>query len=112
MARLTKEEHESYMRNIMDRFDNPDDGAEMIEALRADFDESMQAIDGVPAEQYNELQSNYIALREKYIERFFGGNEDLLEAKEGQKEDIENDKKELTYEALFENAESYTGKDE
>ena len=112
MARLTKEEHDGYMRSIMDRFDNPEDGAEMIEALRMDFDESMQTIEGVPAEQFNELQSNYNALREKYIERFFGGNEDLMKAKESQKKDIENDKKELTYEALFENAGSYTGKDE
>lgn len=106
MPRLTKDEHEGYMRAIMDRFENPDDAADMITALRNDFDASLEVIDsGDSDERYN-------TLREKYIERFFGGNADLMEEKDNQAEDIKEDSKPLTYEALFENAESYTGKDE
>ena len=99
MPRLTPEEHEGYMHTIMDMYENPDDGAEMISRLREDYSASMEVIDGVSQAEYDELNGRYTTLREKYIERFFGGNADLAEAKDKQSEDIKDD-------------ESYTGKDE
>lgn len=111
MPRLTPEEHEGYMHTIMDMYENPDDAAEMITRLRDDYSASMEVIDGVSQEQYDELSGRYDTLRNQYIERFFGGNADLMEAKEKQSEDIKDDEegKQLTYEEV---AESYTGKDE
>lgn len=111
MPRLTPEEHEGYMHTIMDMYENPDDGAEMISRLREDYAASMEVIDGVSQAEYDELDGKYNTLREKYIERFFGGNADLAEAKDKQSEDIKDDEegKQLTYEQV---AESYTGKDE
>ena len=100
MARLTPEEHESYMRTIMGFYENPDD-----------YNASMEVIDGVSQAEYDELNGRYNTLREQYINRFFGGNADLMEAKDKQSEDIKDDEegKQLTYEEV---AESYTGKDE
>lgn len=111
MPRLTPDEHEAYMHTIMDMYENPDDGAEMIARLRDDYSASMEVIDGVPQEEYDELNGKYNTLREQYIDRFFGGNADLMEAKAKQSKDIKDDKegKQLTYEEV---AESYTGKDE
>lgn len=110
MARLTQEEHDGYMHTIMDMYENPDDGAEMISRLREDFVESMEVVEGVPQSDYDALNDKYNSLREKYIARFFGGNDDLDGAKENQSKDIEEDNKgELTFEGV---AESYTGKDE
>lgn len=111
MPRLTPEEHEAYMHTIMDMYENPDDGAEMIARLRDDYSASMEVIDGVPQEEYDELNGKYNTLREQYINRFFGGNADLMEAKNKQSEDIKDDEesKQLTFEEV---AESYTGKDE
>lgn len=109
MARLTPEEHEGYMQTIMGMFENPDDGAEMIGRLRDDYNSSMEVIDTVAQSEYDELNGKYNALREKYIERFFGGNADIEAAKTAQRKDIEADKKgELTFEGV---AESYLGKD-
>lgn len=109
MPRLTPEEHEGYMQTIMGMFENPDDGAEMIGRLRDDYNSSMEVIDTVAQNEYNELNGKYNALREKYIERFFGGNADIEAAKTAQRKDIEADKKgELTFEGV---AESYLGKD-
>ena len=111
MPRLTPDEHEAYMRAIMDKYENPDDGAEMISRLRDDYITSMEVIDGVPQVEYDELNGKYNTLREQYINRFFGGNADLMEAKDKQSKDIKDDEagKQLTYEEV---AESYTGKDE
>ena len=111
MTRLTPEEHESYMRTIMGFYENPDDGAEMITRLRDDYNASMEVIEGVSQAEYDELNGKYNTLREQYINRFFGGNADLMEAKDKQSEDIKDDEegKQLTYEEV---AESYTGKDE
>ena len=53
MARLTPEEHESYMRTIMGFYENPDDGAEMITRLRDDYNASMEVIDGVSQAEYD-----------------------------------------------------------
>ena len=109
MPRLTPEEHEGYMQTIMVMFENPDDGAEMIGRLRDDYNFSMEVIDTVAQSEYDELNGKYNALREKYIERFFGGNADIEAAKTAQSKDIEADKKgELTFEGV---AESYLGKD-
>ena len=109
MPRLTPEEHEGYMQTIMGMFENPDDGAEMIGRLRDDYNSSMEVIDTVAQSEYDELNGKYNALREKYIERFFGGNADIDAAKTAQHKDIEADKKgELTFEGV---AESYLGKD-
>lgn len=109
MPRLTPEEHEGYMQTIMAMFENPDDGAEMIGRLRDDYNSSMEVIDTVAQSEYDELNGKYNALREKYIERFFGGNADIDAAKTAQRKDIEADKKgELTFEGV---AESYLGKD-
>ena len=109
MPRLTPEEHEGYMQTIMGMFENLDDGAEMIGRLRDDYNSSMEVIDTVAQSEYDELNGKYNALREKYIERFFGGNADIEAAKTAQREDIEADKKgELTFEGV---AESYLGKD-
>ena len=109
MPRLNPEEHEGYMQTIMGMFENPDDGAEMIGRLRDDYNSSMEVIDTVAQGEYDELNGKYNALREKYIERFFGGNADIEAAKIAQREDIEADKKgELTFEGV---AESYLGKD-
>jgi hypothetical protein len=109
MPRLTPEEHEGYMQSIMGMFENPDDGAEMIGRLRDDYNSSMEVIDTVAQSEYDELNGKYNALREKYIERFFGGNADIDAAKTAQRKDIEADEKgELTYEGV---AESYLGKD-
>lgn len=109
MPRLTPEEHEGYMQTIMGMFENPDDGAEMIGRLRDDYNFSMEVIDTVAQSEYDELNGKYNALREKYIERFFGGNADIEAAKTAQSKDIEADKKgELTFEGV---AESYLGKD-
>lgn len=109
MPRLTPEEHEGYMQTIMGMFENPDDGAEMIGRLRDDYNSSMEIIDTVAQSEYDELNDKYNALREKYIERFFGGNADIEAAKTAQRKDIEADKKgELTFEGV---AESYLGKD-
>ena len=109
MPRLTPEEHEGYMQSIMGMFENPDDGAEMIGRLRDDYNSSMEVIDTVTQSEYDELNGKYNALREKYIERFFGGNADIKAAKTAQRENIEPDKKgELTFEGV---AESYLGKD-
>ena len=109
MPRLTPEEHEGYMQTIMGMFENPDDGAEMIGRLRDDYNSSMEVIDTVAQGEYDELNGKYNALREKYIERFFGGNADIEAAKIAQRKDIEADKKgELTFEGV---AESYLGKD-
>ena len=91
MARLTPEEHESYMRTIMGFYENPDDGAEMITRLRDDYNASMEVIDGVSQAEYDELNGKYNTLREQYINRFFGGNADLMEAKDKQSEDIKDD---------------------
>ena len=100
MPRLTPEEHEGYMQTI---------GAEMIGRLRDDYNSSMEVIDTVAQSEYDELNGKYNALREKYIERFFGGNADIEAAKTAQRKDIEADKKgELTFEGV---AESYLGKD-
>ena len=79
MPRLTPEEHEGYMQSIMAMFENPDDGAEMIGRLRDDYNSSMEVIDTVAQSEYDELSGKYNALREKYIERFFGGNADIEE---------------------------------
>lgn len=109
MPRLTPEEHEGYMQTIMGMFENPDDGAEMIGRLRDDYNSSMEVIDTVAQSKYDELNGKYNALREKYIERFFGGNADIDAAKTAQRKDIEADEKgELTFEGV---AESYLGKD-
>lgn len=109
MPRLTPEEHEGYMQTIMGMFENPDDGAEMIGRLRDDYNSSMEVIDTVAQSEYDELNGKYNALREKYIERFFGGNTDIDAAKTAQRKDIEADEKgELTFEGV---AESYLGKD-
>lgn len=109
MPRLTPEEHEGYMQTIMGMFENPDDGAEMIGRLRDDYNSSMEVIDTVAQSEYDELNGKYNALREKYIERFFGGNADIDAAKTAQRKDIEADEKgELTFEGV---AESYLGKD-
>ena len=109
MPRLTPEEHEGYMQTIMGMFENPDDGAEMIGRLRDDYNSSMEVIDTVAQSEYDELNGKYNALREKYIERFFGGNADIEAAKTAQRKDIEADKKgELTFEGV---AESHLGKD-
>lgn len=109
MPRLTPEEHEGYMQSIMGMFENPDDGAEMIGRLRDDYNSSMEVIDTVAQSEYDELNGKYNALREKYIERFFGGNAAEAAAKTAQREGIEADKKgELTFEGV---AESYLGKD-
>lgn len=113
MARLTPEQHEDYMRIIMERFDNPDDANEMVTALRDDFNESMQVIEGgVTQTMYDELKGQHDAIRKAYIDRFFGGNEDLVDVKKDQTEDIEDDAKVLTYEELLKDPESYTGKDD
>lgn len=112
MPRLSKEEHEGYMKAIMDRYDNPDEAAEMITALRNDFDASVETIDAGQGNELEEANARYNSLREKYIERFFGGDVSLAEAKEKQTEDIKNESKPLTYEALFEKAETYDGKDD
>ena len=111
MPRLTPEEHEAYMHTIMDMYENPDDGAEMISRLRDDYSASMEVIEGIPQAEYDELNGKYNTLREQYINRFFGGNADLMEAKGAQSEDIKEDEKgeQLTFEEV---AESYTGKDE
>jgi hypothetical protein len=111
MPRLTPDEHEAYMHSIMSMYENPDDGAEMISRLRDDYTASLEAIEGVPQAEYDELSGKYNTLREQYINRFFGGNADLMEAKDKQSEDIKDDEegKQLTYEEV---AESYTGKDE
>ena len=109
MPRLTPEEHEGYMQTIMGMFENPDDGAEMIGRLRDDYNSSMEVIDTVAQSEYDELNGKYNALREKYIERFFGGNADIEAAKTAQRKDIEADKNgELTFEGV---AASYLGKD-
>ena len=111
MPRLTPDEHEAYMHTIMDMYENPDDGAEMIARLRDDYNASMEVIEGVSQAEYDELNGKYNTLREQYINRFFGGNADLMEAKVKQSEDIKEDEKgeQLTFEEV---AESYTGKDE
>ena len=109
MPRLTPEEHEGYMQTIMGMFENPDDGAEMISRLRDDYNSSMEVIDTVAQSEYDELNGKYNALREKYIERFFGGDAGIDAAKIAQRKDIEADEKgELTFEGV---AESYLGKD-
>ena len=111
MPRLTPDEHETYMRSIMSMYENPDDGSEMISRLRDDYTASLEAIEGVPQAEYDELNGKYNTLREQYINRFFGGNADLMEAKDKQSEDIKDaeEGKQITYEEV---AESYTGKDE
>ena len=109
MPRLTPEEHEGYMQTIMGMFENPDDGAEMIGRLRDDYNSSMEVIDTVAQSEYDELNGKYNALREKYIERFFGGDADIEATKTAKREDIKADKKgELTFEGV---AASYLGKD-
>lgn len=109
MPRLTPEEHEGYMQSIMGMFENPDDGAEMIGRLRDDYNSSLEVADTVAQSEYDELNGKYTALREKYIERFFGGEAGIEGAKADQRKDIEADKKgELTFEGV---AESYLGKD-
>ena len=113
MARLTPEQHEEYMRVIMERFENPDDANEMITALREDYADSIQVVEGaVTQTMYDELKTQSEAIRKAYIDRFFGGNEDLVDIKKDQKEDIDKDEKILTYEELLKDPESYTGKDE
>lgn len=104
MSRLTKEQHEQYMHDIMGRYENPDEAAPMIEALRNDYAESVVDA-GVPQSKYDEL-------KRQYIDRFFGGNEEIENVKHKQDKDTDNDEKsDMSYETLFKNAESYTGKD-
>lgn len=105
MARLTKDVHEKYMQDIMGHYENPDEIAPVIDALRSDFDEGIVE-DTVPRSQYDDLKS-------KYISRFFGGDNKKDTAKDKQKEDVDDDKRiNLTFDELFSNAEAYTGKDE
>ena len=114
MPRLTKDEHEAYMKTIMGLYDNPDDAAEMVGRLRDDYAASLEVVDSAGVEQsvYNALYTNYQTLREQYIDRFFGGESEIEEVKTKQTEDIKEDSEELTYENLFKKAESYTGKDD
>lgn len=105
MARLTQEKHEEYLRQIMGMYSNPDDAAPMVEALRNDFVESI-GTDVVP-------KSEYDMLKQKYVDRFFGGNAASETVTDNQRADIKNDGNEnLTYAALFKDSEGYNGKDE
>lgn len=102
--RLTKEQHEQYMMDIMSKYDNPEDCADMINCLRSDFDESSIVGEVVP-------KSDYDALKTKYIERFFDGEDSKESFKQKQKKDIRNDGKDLTFDALFKFKEGYDGSD-
>ena len=104
MVRLSKEVYDAYMKEIMGKYENPDDCADMITALRSDYGESCEQ-DVVPKEQYD-------ALKEKYTARFFGGDAKIEEAKKAQKADVKNDMHDLSYDDLFKSHESYKGKDE
>lgn len=109
MARLTQEQFDGYMNDIMQKYDNPEEAAPMLEALRGDFAESMAVSDNtsfVP-------RSDYDSLRDAYISRFFGGQAKIAGVKADQAEDVKQDLKlSLTFENLFDEAESYNGKDE
>ena len=52
-------------------------------------------------------------LKQKYVDRFFGGNAASETVTDNQRADIKNDGNEnLTYAALFKDSEGYNGKDE
>lgn len=104
MARLSKEVYEGYMKTIMGLYENPDECADMLTALRSDFDESL-VTDVVPKGQYDDLKSKYVA-------RFFGGDAKIEDAKADQKADVKVDMKNLSYDELFNSRESYDGKDD
>ena len=103
--RLTKEQHENYMKDIMSKYDNPEDCAEMLSSLRSDFDESVNIGEVVPKSDYDEL-------RAKYIERFFEGDSSKEDIKNKQKKDIRTDGKDLKFEDLFKFKEGYNGSDD
>lgn len=105
MARLTLDAHEGYLKDIMSHYENPDEAADILQALRDDFSESLQSEDVVPRSEYDEL-------KQKYTERFFGGDTAMSKAKAAQKEDIEKDSKPLTYADLLKDYENYDGKDD
>lgn len=109
--RMTKEQHESYLRDIMGKYDNPEDCADMISALRSDYDESIN--DTVSRSDYDSVIKERDDIKMKYIDRFFNGESKMAEIPKRQHDDIQKDTDEnLTFEALFNFKEGYSGKDE
>lgn len=91
MARLTQEQFDGYMQQIMGKFENPDECAPMVTALREDYAMSMAGGDSVPKAEYDQL-------KQAYIDRFFGAASN----NPGQPpEEIHTEEKKLTYSNLF-----------
>lgn len=109
---MTKDRHEELMKTIMSKYENPEDCADLICELRTDFDESVSG-DYVSKKDYDTVVSERDNIREKYIKRFFDGDEKLSKIPKKQHDDIQHDTTEnLTFDQLFKFKEGYTGKDE
>lgn len=131
MALMTRKGMDTLLKRIMESGGLTADMEKDIERLRGDFDER-EGILKKYGEEYNgeadeyeftenvsretsdgEWENKYKELKQRYIDRFFGGieegNEDGKEEgeeiKEEQEEDIEKDGKELSYDKLFEERE-------
>lgn len=126
MALLTKSGANKILRRIMETGGLTEDMEQDIKRLQNDFDEREgmlrnygEVYDGEDMDEYEykpreqavieeteDFKSKYEEMRQKYLDRFFGGTvNEVEEIKEEQTEDVERDGTEQTYEALFEERE-------
>lgn len=131
MALMTKKAMDTLLKRIMETGGLTEDMEKDIERLRGDFDER-EGILKKYGEEYdgendeyeftenvsretlsNEWEEKYKELKQRYIDRFFGGIEEGNEGEKGegeeikeeQKEDIKKDGEDLSFDNLFEERE-------
>lgn len=91
MARLENDVFDSYMREIMSKYENPTDATEMIDALKADR-EDIDMSEYVSVTEYNDLQNKFNDIKQKYVDRFFSETDN----KEDLKKNIKDSRNETT----------------
>ena len=126
MAILTRSGVNKILRRIMETGGLTDDMEKDIKRLQDDFDEregmlknygevydgeDMDEYDFVPRESTTleggeDYKGMYEDMKQKYLDRFFGGvGNEVEEVKEEQEKDVQRDGEEQTFESLFEKRE-------
>lgn len=126
MAILTRSGVNKILRRIMETGGLTDDMENDIKRLQDDFDEREgilknygEVYDGEDKDEYDfvpretttleggeDYKSKYEDMKQKYLDRFFGGvGNEVEETMEEQEEDVKRDGEEQTFESLFEKRE-------
>lgn len=104
---FTKQEHDEIIKSIVDVTTASPEVIEMVEKIRADYDERIGMVDKDKGGE--EWKEKYEELKKKYVDRFFTSpaevDEKVKDLKEETEEHVKKDGEEVSFEDLFEKRE-------